>query len=112
VWVNWYVDRLHVRELEKYGSISGRVGNGSFTAMFRPTLGPTNCQIQWIFGLLSAENAVDHLPNTIYLHSLIRLHGVVLNYAQRQLYVLVSYLTAFTSTHLITNEINIAMSGF
>jgi hypothetical protein len=84
--------RLQIREIEKYGSISGWDGNGSFTTTFRPTLGPTKRQIQWIFGLLCTEYAADHLPNMLYLHSLIRLHIVVLNYAQRQLYVLV-YLT-------------------
>lgn len=86
------VIRLQVREIEKYGSISGRDRNGSFTTTFRPTLGPTKCQIQWIFGLHSTECAAGHLPDMLYLHPLIRLHVVVLNYAQRQLYVLV-YLT-------------------
>jgi hypothetical protein len=84
--------RLQDREMEKYGSVSGRVGNGSFNTTFRPTLGPIKHQIQWIFGLLSTECAADHLPSILHLHSLIHLHVMVLNYAQRQLYVLV-YLT-------------------
>jgi hypothetical protein len=64
-----------------------------FTTESRTALGPTQPPIQWIPGALSLEvkrpgRETDHSPPSIaevkkcvelYLHSLIRLHGVVLS---------------------------------
>jgi hypothetical protein len=67
--------------------------------MSKPALGPTQPPIQWVPGALSLEikrpgRETDHSPPSgakvkecveLYLHSPIRLHGVVLAYAQEQL---------------------------
>jgi hypothetical protein len=64
-----------------------------FTTASRPALGPTQPPIQWVPGALSlgvkrSGREVDHSPPSsaevkecveLYLHSPIRLHGVVLS---------------------------------
>jgi hypothetical protein len=64
-----------------------------FTTMSRMALGPTQSPIQWVLGALSMEvkwqvHEADHSPPSsvdikecmeLYLHSPIRLHGMVLS---------------------------------
>jgi hypothetical protein len=80
-----------------------RRGLGIFllTTESRTALGPTQPPIQWVLGALSLEakrpgREADHSPPSsaevkewvqLYLNSPIRLHGVVLSWAQRQLYL-------------------------
>jgi hypothetical protein len=74
-------------------SSSGRVKNFLFTTLSKPALGSTQPPIKWVPGPLSPEvkrqvREADHSPQvsteikknmTVYIHSPIRLHGVVLN---------------------------------
>jgi hypothetical protein len=66
------------------------VKNFLFSTSFRPALGPTQPLIQWVLvalspGVKQLGHEADHSPPTnaevkkIYIHSTIRLHGVVLN---------------------------------
>jgi hypothetical protein len=71
-----------------------------FSTASRPTVGPTQLPIRWVPGALSPGvkpqrvKLATHLhlmPRSrkvnLYLHSPIYLHGIVLNYAQRQLHL-------------------------
>jgi hypothetical protein len=74
-------------------SSPGRVKKFLFSTSSRPALRPTQPNIQWVPGALSPGGKwrgreADHSPPTSaevketvvpYIHSLIRLHGVVLN---------------------------------
>jgi hypothetical protein len=71
----------------------GGLGIFLFTTAFRTALGPTQPPIQWVLGALSLgvkrpEREADHSPPSsaevkecveLYLHSPIRLHGLVLS---------------------------------
>jgi hypothetical protein len=64
-----------------------------FSNVYRPALGPTQAPTQWVSGALSVEvkrpgREADHSPPStvevnecvdLYLHSLVRLHGVMLS---------------------------------
>jgi hypothetical protein len=72
---------------------TGRVKNFHFSRASRPVVGPTHSPLQWVSGALSLrvnreEREADHLTETcvngrenadLYIHSPIRLHGVVFN---------------------------------
>jgi hypothetical protein len=69
-------------------SIPVRVNNFHFSVSSRPALGSTQPAIKWVLGVKRQGREADHSPPTsaevkknvdLYIHSPIRLHGVMLN---------------------------------
>jgi hypothetical protein len=108
-----------------------RLGLGIFlfTTASRTALEPTQPPIQWVPGALSLRvkwprSQADHTPPSsaevkecveIYLHSLIRLHGVVKKKSQGQLYLYLHFTLLYfillcfafpKLTHDVTNDMH------
>jgi hypothetical protein len=73
--------------LDDPGSIPGSRKNFIFSTASRPNMGPAQPPIQWVLGVkrpwLEAVTHLHLVPRSrmveLYIHSLIRLHGVLLN---------------------------------
>jgi hypothetical protein len=89
---SWYSDRLRAGLMRGQSSSPGRVKNFLSSKSSRRALGFTQLPIQWVPGALSQwvkrpRRETDHSPPVsaevkkmwIYIHSLTRLHSVVLN---------------------------------
>jgi hypothetical protein len=88
-----YGDYLQAGRPRSRSSSSGKVKNFLFSTSSRPALGFIQPPIQWVPGDLSPgekrpEREADHSPPIsaevkkvdLYIHSFIRLHGIVLNW--------------------------------
>jgi hypothetical protein len=71
--------------LDSQGSNPGRGNIFLYSTASRPVLGPTQTLIQWVPGIERPWHEADNSPLTVevkielYLHSLVCLHGIVLN---------------------------------
>jgi hypothetical protein len=84
-----YSDWLRAGRLKGWGLSPGRVKYFHFSMLSRPALGHTQPPIQWVPGVKRPGREADHSPPAtaevkkmwiyVYIHSSIRLHGVVLN---------------------------------